>query len=80
MSEHLRFTCPCCGMMSYVDRLIIDKQYKVKVYSQKLGGKVAGAGKRDGKGKAPGKVEYKEVTKNRPDVIKLIKERIESLK
>ena len=75
MIKRLRFRCPCCGMVSDVDRL--SKSYKVKIWLQKFGGKVAGETK--GRGSAKGLMEYEDVTRSRQDIINLIMTKIRSL-
>jgi len=76
MIEKLRFKCPCCGMVSDVDRL--DRKWKIKVFIQKFGGKVAGNFK--GRGKAKGLMKYVDVTKSRGDIIKEIEEKIDEIR
>jgi hypothetical protein len=62
-------------MVSDVDRL--GKSYKVKVWLQEFGGKVAGEFK--GRGKARGYMRYMDVTKSRQDIVKKILDKISSL-
>lgn len=75
MIERLRYRCPCCGMVSDVDRL--DRSYRVKVWLQRLGGKVPG--ERKGRGKAKGFMSYKDVTKSHMEVVEMVKDKIRSL-
>lgn len=75
MDERIRFKCPCCGMVSGIERL--DRSYKIKVWIQEFGGKVAGEFK--GRGKAKGYMKYTDVTKLRRDIVMKIKERLNRL-
>ena len=75
MSEKLRFRCPCCGMMADLDRLDTDQPYKIQVFSQTFGGKVAGD--RKGRGKAKGLMKYTNITRSSVDVVREIEEMIE---
>ena len=72
--EKLRFRCPCCGMMADVDRLNTDRPYKIQVFSQRFGGKVAGD--RKGRGKAKGLMKYTNITRMSVDVVREIEERV----
>ncbi len=81
MIEKLRFKCPCCGMVSDVDRL--KRKWRIKVFIQRFGGKVTvGVGKHTvkGKGKAKGFMEYVDVTKSRPDIVGEIMEKIDEIR
>ncbi len=75
MIEKLRFKCPCCGMVSDVDRL--GRTYKIKVFIQKFGGKIAGNFK--GRGKAKGFMKYVDVTKFRQDIVMKIWDQIDRI-
>ena len=76
MIEKLRFKCPCCGQVADLDRL--NQTYRIKVFIQKLGGKVAGNNK--GRGKAKGVMKYVDVTKSRQDIVGEIREKIEDIR
>jgi len=74
MIEKIRFRCPCCGMMADIDR--IDRSpYKIQVFSQKFGGKVAGSNK--GRGKAKGLMKYTNITRVSVEIVHEIEEMIE---
>lgn len=75
MIEKLYFRCPCCGMVSDIDRL--DKHHKIKIWNKKLGGKIPGD--RKGRGKAKGLLEFKDVTRSHQDIIDLIMSKIRVL-
>ena len=75
MIEKLRFRCPCCGMIADLDRLNTDQPYKIQIFSQKFGGKVAGDQK--GRGKAKGLMKYTNITRLSVDVVREIEEMIE---
>jgi len=74
MTEKLRFRCPCCGMMADLDR-IDHPPYKIQVFSQKFGGKVAGD--RKGRGKAKGLMKYTNITRSNIEIVREIEEMIE---
>lgn len=75
MIEKLRFRCPCCGMVADVDRL--DQNYRIKVFLQRMGGKIAGD--RKGRGKAEGFMEYEDVTKSHSEIVEEIRDRIRTI-
>ncbi len=74
MREKLRFRCPCCGMIADLDRLDTGP-YKIQVFSQKFGGKVAGDHK--GRGKAKGYMKYTNITRLSVDAVREIEEMVE---
>ena len=78
MARRLRARCPTCGMMANLEAF--QKSYKVEVFVQEFGGKVPGAGSRkgEGKGAAPGSIDYRNITntKEGKEVIKKIQEKI----
>jgi len=61
-------------MMADVDRLNTDRPYKIQVFSQRFGGKVAGD--RKGRGKAKGLMKYTNITRMSVDVVREIEERV----
>ncbi len=73
MIEKLRCRCPLCGMIFDESKLNSSSPYKIQVFLQKFGGKVAGNEK--GRGKAKGVIKYLNVTKDYPDIVKEIKKR-----
>ncbi len=75
MIEKIRFRCPCCGLMADLDRLDRNQPYKIQVFSQKFGGKVAGD--RKGRGKAKGLMKYTNITRMSVDVVREIEEMVE---
>ena len=75
MIEKLRFRCPCCGMMADLDQLNTDQPYKIQIFSQKFGGKIAGNYK--GRGKARGLMKYTNITRTSAKIVQEIKEMIE---
>lgn len=76
MIEKIRFRCPCCGMIADLER--IDRSpYKIQVFSQKFGGKVAGD--RKGRGKAKGFMKYTNITRSSVEIVDEIREKIASL-
>jgi hypothetical protein len=75
MIEKLYFRCPCCGMVSDVDRL--NRSHKIKIWTKRLGGKIPGENK--GRGKAKGLLEFKDVTRSHQDIIERIMERVRDL-
>ena len=75
MNEKIRFRCPCCGMMADLDRIERGGPYKIQVFSQTVGGKVAGD--RKGRGKAKGLMKYTNITRSSIDVVREIEERVE---
>lgn len=76
MDERLRFKCPCCGMVAYVENL--GKHYKIKIFIQEVGGKIAG--ERKGRGRAKGLIKFIDVTKSRQDIVRIVKKKIESVR
>ncbi len=68
--EKLRVRCPCCGQMTDLDRMaeVNPNPAHVQVFLQTFGGKnpvpqiEGGPWKRIGRGKAPGKNVYEEIT------------------
>jgi hypothetical protein len=73
MAEKIRFKCPCCGMVSDLDRLD-DGPYKIKVYRQEFGGKVPG--ERHGRGRARGLMKYTDITSSSVEIQREIEEMI----
>lgn len=73
MKEKLRARCPCCGMMADVDRFE-GGPHEVEVFIQRFGGKVGGSGA-IGRGRAPGMMEYLDVTASSKDIVTMIKQR-----
>lgn len=71
MIGKIRFRCPCCGMIADLDR-IDQAPYKIQVFSQTFGGKIAGNNK--GRGKAKGLMKYTNITRTSIDVIREIEE------
>jgi hypothetical protein len=63
-------------MIADIERLN-SKPYKIQIFVQEFGGKVPGEIK--GRGKAKGYIKYIDVTKERKDIVKEIKERIRLL-
>lgn len=61
-------------MLADLDRLSTDRPYKIKVFSQKLGGKVAGQNK--GRGKARGLMTYTDITRSSKQVVSEIQEMV----
>lgn len=74
MKEQIRCKCPLCGMM-FNESHLNSTPYKIKVFIQQFGGKVAGNIK--GRGKAKGFIKYTDVTKSHPEIIRKIREKIE---
>ncbi len=65
--EKIRFKCPCCGMVSDLDRINRAHPYKIQVFRQEFGGKVAGDHK--GRGKAQGYMKYTNITRSSVDLV-----------
>jgi hypothetical protein len=61
-------------MVADLDRLNTDQPYKIKVFLQKFGGKVAGDN--TGRGKARGLMTYKDITGSSQQEVAAIKETI----
>lgn len=67
MKEVIRIRCPACGMMTDLDQMVKTSQEKpaeIRIFRQRMGGKVAGEftlGKK-GKGSAKGFMEYIDIT------------------
>lgn len=68
--QKLRVRCPCCGQMTDLDRMaeVNTQPAEVQVFLQTMGGKnpivqPEGEWKKGGRGKAPGKMVYEEITK-----------------
>lgn len=74
MIEKLRFRCPCCGMIADLDRVYQEHPYKIQVFSQKFGGKVAG--NHNGRGKAKGLMKYTNITRLSVKQVTEIEERL----
>ncbi len=67
--EKVRVRCPCCGMMTDLDRMaeLDTDPTQVQVFLQTMGGKTPmahldGVFKKVGRGKAPGVMSYQEIT------------------
>lgn len=75
MEEKLRYRCPLCGMIFDEGRL--GRSYKIKVFLQEFGGKVAGNIK--GRGKAKGFIKYTDVTRSYPKIVSEIKAKAKRL-
>ena len=79
MKEILRVRCPICGMMPSLDNLAqtAEKEAEIRLYMQKIyGKKPAPAGeefKKKGRGKAPGWIEYEDITEQAPDQVDRLK-------
>lgn len=74
MTERIRFRCPCCGMIANLDRIEQGQPYKIQVFSQKFGGKVAGDLK--GRGKAKGLMKYTNITRSSVEIVREIEEMV----
>jgi len=71
MIEKKRFRCPCCGMVADLDQLD-SGPYKIKVFLQRFGGKIAGENK--GRGKARGLMTYDDITRSSKQEVSKIQE------
>lgn len=80
MKEIIRVRCPCCSMMTDLDRMAMadDTPAEVRLYIQKIGGKKPaeqGAEyKKIGRGKAPGVNIYEDITDSSPDQVAKVAE------
>ena len=74
MIEKKRFRCPCCGMVADLERLNTNQPYKIKVFLQRFGGKIAGENK--GRGKARGLMTYSDITRSSKQEVAKIQEMI----
>jgi len=79
MKEILRVRCPICGMMPSLDNLAhaAEKDAEIRVLVQRIGGKKpASEGeefKKKGRGKAPGWIEYEDITEQASDQVERLK-------
>jgi hypothetical protein len=74
MASKIRFKCPCCGMVSDIDRIHNRKPFKIQVFKQEFGGKIAGQNK--GRGKAEGYMRYTNITRSSIDLVREIQEMV----
>jgi len=75
MIEKIRFRCPCCGMIADLERIRQGQTFKIQVFSQTFGGKVAGD--RKGRGKAKGLMKYTNITRTSAEEVREIEEMVE---
>ena len=79
MKEILRVRCPICSMLPTLDNLAhaSEKEAEIRLYTQRIyGKKPAPPGeeiKKKGRGKAPGWIEYEDITEQVPDQVERLK-------
>lgn len=78
MKEFIRVRCPVCGMMPSEENLEKGKENlaEVRIFIMRVGGKAPATPKsgfehyeKKGRGKAPGFIEYEDVTKKEPELV-----------
>jgi hypothetical protein len=85
--EIIRVTCPCCGMMTDLEQIAradAEKPAEVRLFVQKLGGKKPAETSpeapyhKKGRGKAPGYIEYQDITESSPEQVAKLRDWFEA--
>ena len=80
--EVTRIRCPVCGAMPTLENLeqtVKEKPAEIRIFIQRFGGKVQAQKeegempKKKGRGKAPGFMEYEDVTDKYPELVAQMK-------